>query len=52
MSELAPGAPPPKITVEVWSAPHRVVEPEQFPAQVADVVRIDDGWHVVVQLDG
>lgn len=46
MPEIAPGTPPPKVTVEVWDGE------DQIDGTVADVVRIDDTWHVVVTLDG
>lgn len=46
------GTPPPRITVEVWTRGEGTeLPPEQIEAAVADVVRIDDTWHVVVQLD-
>lgn len=42
---IPPGTPPPKISVEVWSGE------TEYAATVADIVRIDDTWHVVVTLD-
>lgn len=49
---IPPGTPPPKVSVEVWTRGEGVERPpEQVEASVADVVRINDAWHVVVQLD-
>jgi hypothetical protein len=42
---IPPGTPPPKVTVEVWDGE------DQVEATVADVVRINDTWHVVVTID-
>jgi hypothetical protein len=44
--QIPPGTPPPKVTVEVWDGEDRV------DAKVADVIRINDTWHVVVAADG
>lgn len=45
---IPPGTLPPKVSAEVWG---RSSGTEYDVIEVADVVRIDDTWHLVVVVD-
>lgn len=47
-AEIPPGTPPPKVSAEVWG---RDSETQYDVIEIADVVRINDTWHVVVVVD-
>jgi hypothetical protein len=47
-AEIPPGTPPPKVSAEVWG---KRSETEYDVLEIADVVRINDTWHVVVVVD-
>lgn len=45
---IPPGTPPPKVSAEVWG---RSSETQYDVLEIADVVRVNDTWHVVVVVD-